>query len=426
MEPNLLKRKIEDIESDFESDEEEWVDLGDGRINELKITISVPGHQPVAVDTKTTIKTENNVLLKIKDKKLRQSCIKVLFSCIISNFLKEKQSLLRISSDSELILKLNYRKLDFKVLSRHKNVIYAVCLCEIRPMYCQFCDMHKNPDCKILGCTGKILKRIENDCFLLVADRKFGFSDITSMLPFNPSRQQYKYHIKLISWLYSSGQAAKKEPLTMPNSLKAFKDHPFYCLQKSLNYNQILMIPRGKERSLSIGIFKKDLVYPSNLIRELYSERELLRMGLEIKQGEECLKVGANRKLYGEWQCVALQRPRLENGRIPRDSYGSIELLHRNMLPLGCIVVDGSWQSTCQFLNLEYVKVLKGFRGKIPIFGDITVKEEDYPVLMEVHQQMEEVQNEEAKFEREIVVYTRWKQLISGYLLKKRLEADYL
>ena len=411
--------------SDFESDEQEWEELAN--VEAPMITIQIPMENPIEISNGK--KATSRDKFDIPDKKLRHDCICVLLSCIIVHFVSKKSSLLHSTrNDEKCILKMNYKKLDFKIFYRNQHCMYASCICDyVNTQFCMFCSMRKNADYKIHGTSAKIVRIIESDCFILSADSSFGFTNITdSILPFCPSRLKFKNHLQLLSWLYSSGQSTKRAIMRMPTNLKGFKDHPFYCLKKSLNYNQILDIPVGEERKLSIGIYKKELVYPTNLIKELYSERELLKMGLKLKMGQDCVKIGSGRKLYGKWQCIPLDRPLLVDGKIPTDSYGSIELLHRNMLPLGCTVLDDGCINACKFLDVQFVKILSGFRGKVPYYSGIVVMEEYLPIIIEVKLALDEIENESAKVEKEILVYGRWKAMITAYTLKKRLEADYL
>lgn len=46
---------------------------------------------------------------------------------------------------------------------------------------------------------------------------------------------------------------------------------------------------------------------------------------------------GNTRELYGEWQTQKYQPKAVQNGRIPRNKFGNVELFHPDMLPAGAV-----------------------------------------------------------------------------------------
>ena len=136
--------------------------------------------------------------------------------------------------------------------------------------------------------------------------------------------------------------------------------------------------------------------------------------------------------LYGQWQTVDWTRPELdEEGNIPKNSYGNIELLHPLHLPLGCVQLrDKEYEGLAKQLKLDYAKAViefeHGHGRSFPIYQGIVVKEESVPAIMEAYAEKEKKRKEKERKARQEDVLLRWKKMITGALMKARLESDYL
>ena len=67
--------------------------------------------------------------------------------------------------------------------------------------------------------------------------------------------------------------------------------------------------------------------------------------------------------LFGYWQTKMFEPPFAENGRIPRNEFGNVELFQPCMLPIGCVHIKGcpNLNRCCRKLNLDCVAAVVGF-----------------------------------------------------------------
>lgn len=119
----------------------------------------------------------------------------------------------------------------------------------------------------------------------------------------------------------------------MPTSLGAFKNHPLYALERHLKKMEILY-----ELEPVLGYIKSEKIYPRQSVRTLATADTYRKMGREIKQGEQPLKMVkaqgstlTTKRLqerakqegkevlvpcYGEWQTCLYVPPPIENVKL--------------------------------------------------------------------------------------------------------------
>jgi xeroderma pigmentosum group C-complementing protein len=144
-----------------------------------------------------------------------------------------------------------------------------------------------------------------------------------------------------------------REP--MPKSVADFKDHPVYALERHLRRNEVLVNPReigrvaaGRDPS---GGKRLESVYRRTDVKAVKSADGWYRIGREVKVGEQPVKIVAARRrqddemeedeenagtaLYTESQTEAYEAPPVVNGRVPKNSYGNLDIYVPSMVPAG-------------------------------------------------------------------------------------------
>lgn len=152
--------------------------------------------------------------------------------------------------------------------------------------------------------------------------------------------------------------AEAREP--MPKSVADFKDHPIYALERHLRRNEVLVNPRevgkvaaGRDAS---GGKRLESVYRRRDVRLVKSADGWYRIGREVKVGEQPVKIVASRKqaedledgeenagtaLYTESQTELYEAPPVVNGRVPKNSYGNLDIYVPSMIPNGGVHIPG-------------------------------------------------------------------------------------
>jgi xeroderma pigmentosum group C-complementing protein len=153
--------------------------------------------------------------------------------------------------------------------------------------------------------------------------------------------------------------AEAREP--MPKNIADFRDHPVYALERHLRRNEVLISDRsigkvaaGRDPAIP-GQKKLENIYRRRDVKSVKSADAWYRIGREIKMGElpiktvettrkvadddfgDGLEERAGTNLYTEEQTELYEAPPVVNGRIPRNSYGNLDIFVPTMVPKGGI-----------------------------------------------------------------------------------------
>ncbi|KAJ3300048.1 hypothetical protein HK104_005044 [Borealophlyctis nickersoniae] len=284
-------------------------------------------------------------------------------------------------------------------------------------------------------------------------------------------------------WLYSKSdrtakdttedakleEAVVREP--MPKSLAAYNNHPVYALERHLKKYEIIH-PSGRQHA--VGVINNELIYPRQLVKELHTPEAWLKLGRKVKAGEEPIKFvkarasTINRKrqieadkldaqrglqeegldpsrdasksaLYGEWQTEVFVAPPIVDGKIPRNSFGNIEIFHENMIPQGSVhLAAAGIGKLAKQLGIDYAsavninpmiskKVGFEFRGgrSIPIINGIVVAEEFQEILLLAHDENRDHQMKLEAKKRQRRVVGRWRKIIFSLLTRDWIFREY-
>jgi xeroderma pigmentosum group C-complementing protein len=157
--------------------------------------------------------------------------------------------------------------------------------------------------------------------------------------------------------------AEAREP--MPKSIADFKDHPVYALERHLRRNEVLVNPKevgkvaaGRDAG---GGKRLESVYRRRDVKLVKSADGWYRIGREVKVGEQPVKIVTPRKqggdledgeenpgtaLYAESQTELYEAPPVVNGRVPKNSYGNLDVYVPSMTPNGGVHIPGEFYLT--------------------------------------------------------------------------------
>ena len=162
--------------------------------------------------------------------------------------------------------------------------------------------------------------------------------------------------------------ARKEANEPMPTNIADFKDHPIYALERHLKRNEILVgdhscgkVAAGRDPSVPGGK-KLESVFRRQYVKVARSADAWYRMGREVKMGEQPVKnVPAKRRpddfddagdgfeeragvnLYTEDQTELYESPPVVNGRVPKNSYGNLDVYVPSMVPKGGVHILGKY-----------------------------------------------------------------------------------
>jgi xeroderma pigmentosum group C-complementing protein len=162
--------------------------------------------------------------------------------------------------------------------------------------------------------------------------------------------------------------AEAREP--MPKNIADFKDHPYYALERHLRRHEVLVSTRecgkvaaGRDPGTPGGK-KLEPIYRRKDVKVARSADAWYRLGRDIKMGELPVKtVAAKRRpdddddgedgeersgtnLYTEDQTELYEAPPVVNGRVPKNSFGNLDVFVSSMVPKGGVHLP------CKYLAL--------------------------------------------------------------------------
>ena len=162
----------------------------------------------------------------------------------------------------------------------------------------------------------------------------------------------------------------------LPKVISQFKNHPKYALSRHLLKFEAFY-PR--EPPL-LGYCRGEPVYPREAVHTLRSKETWHRLARQVKEGELAYNVVKARpkwnkkteelmrdlplEVFGEWQTEPYQPPVAENGIVPRNKFGNVELFHPDMLPIGTVHLKlPGLQRIAAELEIDCVPAVVGFDG---------------------------------------------------------------
>lgn len=240
-----------------------------------------------------------------------------------------------------------------------------------------------------------------------------------------------------------------REP--MPKSISDFKGHPYFVLERHLRRNEALVdaqmcgtVASGRDH-LSSNSRKTEKVYRRCDIKLVRSMDAWYRLGREVKLGEKPAKVVPSRRkseicdgaimppvtlvdLFTEQQTEVYQAPPILNGRVPKNSFGNIDVFVPSMLPLGSAYLPLDIASrAAKIIGIDYAEALVGFefRGRhgTAIFKGIVIAEEYEAAVRAVIESLEDEEKQSKEMIRTQAALKMWKRFILALRIKERIDS---
>lgn len=135
----------------------------------------------------------------------------------------------------------------------------------------------------------------------------------------------------------------------MPTSIGEFKNHPMYALKRHLLKFEAIYPPDP----LTLGFVRGEAVYARECVHTLHSRELWVKQARVVKPGQTPYKIVTARpkweratntvikdqplELFGHWQTSEYEPPVAENGVVPKNAYGNVELFKACMLPINTV-----------------------------------------------------------------------------------------
>ncbi|KAJ0703791.1 putative DNA repair protein Rad4 [Helianthus annuus] len=266
----------------------------------------------------------------------------------------------------------------------------------------------------------------------------------TSGMPNNVKREERTYLEDM-----ELETKALTEPL--PTNQQAYKNHHLYALERWLTKYQILH-PKGPV----LGFCSGHSVYPRACVQTLHTKERWMREGLQLKVNElpakvlkrstkvnkgkvpeadeddenDCAGPGGTIDLYGKWQTEPLCLPSAENGIVPKNDRGQVDVWSEKCLPPGTVHLGfPRIFAIAKKLEIDYAPAMVGFEFRngrsFPVYNGIVVCSEFKNIILEAYAEEEVRRGEEERRKNEAQAISRWYQLLSSIITRQRLNNRY-
>lgn len=136
--------------------------------------------------------------------------------------------------------------------------------------------------------------------------------------------------------------------------------------------------------------------------------------------------------LYSFCQTEPYEPPVVQDGKIPRNDYGNVELPHSACLPRGAAYLADLPRRACKVIRnvgIDVVEAVVGFEFKngvmAPKKNGVVVPEEHKETVLEAWNQHELYRDSKATEKHLKEICKRWGKLVKAALLRQRLREEY-
>ncbi|XP_026326715.1 DNA repair protein complementing XP-C cells homolog isoform X2 [Hyposmocoma kahamanoa] len=228
----------------------------------------------------------------------------------------------------------------------------------------------------------------------------------------------------------------------LPKSIAEYKNHPLYALKRHLLKFEAIYPPDAA----TLGFVRGEAVYARECVYVCRSRDTWLKEAKVVRLGEQPYKVVKARpkwdrlsnklitdkplEIFGPWQVQDYEPPVAENGIVPRNAYGNVELFKDCMLPKGTVHIKlPGLNRVAKKLNIDCAPAMTGFDFNggwtHPVFDGFVVCKEYEEVITEAWLKDQEDQERREREKIENRVYGNWKRLIKGLFIRERLKNKY-
>lgn len=259
--------------------------------------------------------------------------------------------------------------------------------------------------------------------------------DATDLKPFKPGKDTKEVEKESLQWYKQSAeyvleQHLRREEALLPEAeqVRTFtagkgdkaKEYPVYLREDVVTCKTVESWHK-EGRAIKEGEqpMKHVPMRAVTLVRKREMEDALKETGEKLKQG-----------LYSIDQTDWIIPPPLENGVIPKNAYGNMDVYVPTMVPKGAVhlPLKGS-AKLCKRLQIDYAEACTGFEfGKqraVPVLTGVVVAKENENIVRDAWRTEQAEQKRKEDTKRTGVALQWWRKMLFGLRIVQRMERDY-
>ncbi|KAL3427310.1 Rad4 transglutaminase-like domain-containing protein [Phlyctema vagabunda] len=150
----------------------------------------------------------------------------------------------------------------------------------------------------------------------------------------------------------------------------------------------------------------------------------------ELAEAEHATGEKMLQGLYSRAQTDWIIPPPIENGIIPKNSFGNMDVYVPSMVPEGAVHIPRrSTMKICKRLGIDYAEAVTGFefgaRMAIPIITGVVVAEENLDLVMEEWEKDERERARKEDEKRTKAAIGMWRKMLMGLRIVERVREEY-
>jgi xeroderma pigmentosum group C-complementing protein len=252
-------------------------------------------------------------------------------------------------------------------------------------------------------------------------------------------------------------QPKKKEVKEGEETLQSYKTSPEFVLERHLKREEAIL-PTAKHvkmftvkskggESTEEKVFRRKDVVACKSIETWHKEGRAPLPDEEPRKRVPYRAATTNRKrelaeaehatgekmlqgLYSRDQTDWIIPPPIENGIIPKNNYGNMDVYVPSMVPVGAVHIPRrGTMKICKRLGIDYAEAVTGFefgaRMAIPIVTGVVVAEENYEMVIEEWEkdEAERIRKEDEKTRKTAI--GMWRKFLMGLRIVERVREEY-
>ncbi|KAK8173146.1 Rad4 transglutaminase-like domain-containing protein, partial [Phyllosticta citrichinensis] len=249
---------------------------------------------------------------------------------------------------------------------------------------------------------------------------------------------------------------AKKNTGDVPETLQGYKNSAEYVLERHLRREEAIRpgskpvktFTTGKgDKAKSEPVFLRKDVVSCKTVESWHKEGRQIKFGeqpmkhvptravtlirkLEIEAAERESGEKSTQGLYAEEQTEWIIPPPIQDGIIPKNAFGNMDVYVPTMVPKGAVHIPfRSTAPICRKLGIDYAEACTGFefgnRRAVPILTGVVVAKENEQLVKDSWRAAQEAQRAKEEKKRQDKVMKMWKKFILGLRIIERVREEY-
>ncbi|KAK4628764.1 DNA repair protein rhp42 [Fulvia fulva] len=258
----------------------------------------------------------------------------------------------------------------------------------------------------------------------------------TDLKPFKQAKEEKEVEKESLQWYKQSAefvleQHLRREEAILPDAepVKTFTakgkgkettEHPVFRREDVVVCKTVeTWHKEGRAINASEQPLKHVPVRGVTLTRKREMEEHLQEHGEKLQQG-----------LYSWDQTDWIIPPPIENGVIPKNAFGNMDVYVKTMVPAGAVhlALKGS-AKICRKLQVDYAEACTGFEfGKqraVPVLTGVVVAKENAAKVKEAWREMKAEQQRKEDTKRTAAALHWWRKMLMGLRIIDRMKAEY-